>query len=66
MKALWSFLKDEEGQALSEYGLVLGLIAIVAIVAIAAFGNAIKDVFQNLVNSITGKTTTTTPPTTTP
>ncbi len=65
MKALVNFLKDEQGQALSEYGLVLGLIAIVAIVAIAAFGNAIKDVFQNLVNSITGGGSAT-PPTTTP
>ncbi len=64
MKALVNFLKDEQGQALSEYGLVLGLIAIVAIVAIAAFGNAIKDVFQNLVNSITGGGSATTPTTT--
>ncbi len=54
MKKIMKFLKDEEGQALSEYGLILGLIALVAIVAISAFGSAIKDVFNNLVNSIKG------------
>ena len=54
MKKLIGFLKDENGQALSEYGLILGLIALVAIVAISAFGNAIKEVFMNLVNSIKG------------
>lgn len=54
MKAIKEFLWDQEGQALSEYGLILGLVALVAIVAISAFGNAIKDIFNNLVKSITG------------
>lgn len=33
--------KDEDGQALAEYGLILGLIAVVAIVALTAVGLAI-------------------------
>jgi pilus assembly protein Flp/PilA len=30
--------RDEEGQALAEYGLILGLIAVVAIAALTALG----------------------------
>jgi pilus assembly protein Flp/PilA len=33
--------KDEEGQALAEYGLILGLIAVVAIAALTLLGTAI-------------------------
>ena len=33
--------KDEEGQALAEYGLILGLIAIVAVTALTLLGTAI-------------------------
>jgi pilus assembly protein Flp/PilA len=33
--------KDEEGQALAEYALILGLIAIVAIAALTLLGGAI-------------------------
>lgn len=39
MKAqIMKFLKDEEGQALTEYGLILALIAVVAIGAISLIG----------------------------
>ncbi|HVP05455.1 MAG TPA: Flp family type IVb pilin [Dehalococcoidia bacterium] len=31
-------IRDEEGQALAEYGLILGLIAVVAIGALTALG----------------------------
>jgi pilus assembly protein Flp/PilA len=33
--------QDEEGQALAEYGLILGLIAVVAIAALTVLGFAI-------------------------
>jgi len=33
--------KDEEGQALAEYGLILGLIAVVAIAALTLMGTLI-------------------------
>lgn len=34
--------KDEEGQALAEYALILGLIAIVAVAALGLLGTAIS------------------------
>jgi pilus assembly protein Flp/PilA len=41
-----NFIKDENGQGLVEYGLVLGLIAVVAIVVLIAVGNKSRDVFS--------------------
>ena len=38
---LFALYKDEEGQALAEYGLILGLIAVVAIAALTLLGAAI-------------------------
>ncbi len=38
---IFAFYKDEEGQALAEYGLILGLIAVVAIAALTLLGTAI-------------------------
>ena len=34
--------KDEEGQALAEYGLILALIAVVAVAALTALGLAVS------------------------
>jgi pilus assembly protein Flp/PilA len=39
--ALFVLYKDEEGQALAEYALILGLIAIVAVTALMLLGTAI-------------------------
>lgn len=36
---------DQRGQGLAEYALILGLIAIVAIVSLAFLGNTITDLF---------------------
>lgn len=44
---LRNWLKDENGQGMVEYGLIIGLIAIVVIVALIALGPKIKDLFQN-------------------
>ncbi len=45
MKRLMEILRDENGQGMVEYGLILGLIAIVAIGAIIALGNGMGDLF---------------------
>jgi Flp pilus assembly pilin Flp len=39
--ALFILYKDEEGQALAEYALILGFVAIVAITALTLVGTAI-------------------------
>ncbi|MEO8457787.1 MAG: Flp family type IVb pilin [Chloroflexota bacterium] len=50
---LFVMYKDEEGQALAEYGLILGLIAVVAIAALTAVGLAVTGKL-NSVNSALG------------
>ena len=42
------FIRREEGQTLSEYALILVLIAVVAIVAIALLGNQITAVLNSI------------------
>ena len=37
---------DEEGQGLAEYALILGLIAVVAIVSLAFLGNTVNDMMS--------------------
>jgi pilus assembly protein Flp/PilA len=41
-------LKDDEGATLVEYGLVVSLIAVAAIVAVTAVGASIKSTFTNI------------------
>ncbi len=47
-----TFFKDENGQGMVEYALILGLIAIVAIVVLVALGPKIKDLFNKANNEI--------------
>jgi pilus assembly protein Flp/PilA len=48
MRELWNnFVADESGQGLTEYVLIIGLIAIAIIALIAAFGTQIGTLFQN-------------------
>ena len=52
MKKFMQILKDEYGQGMVEYGLIIGLIAIVVIVALVALGPKIRDIFTNAGNVI--------------
>ena len=45
--------KDEEGQTLVEYGLLLALIAIIVIVALLFLGPLVSDIFSNVGNQLT-------------
>jgi len=44
--------KDEEGQTLVEYGLLLALIAIIVIVALLFLGPIISNIFSNVANQL--------------
>ena len=43
-----AMLKDDEGATLVEYGLVVSLIAVAAILAVTAVGTSIKGTFTNI------------------
>ena len=44
--------RDEEGQGLAEYALILALIAVVAIVALIFLGGQINSILSDVGNSI--------------
>lgn len=48
---LKSFLRDESGQGMVEYGLIIGLIAIIVIAVFVALGPQIKNMFATAVDS---------------
>jgi pilus assembly protein Flp/PilA len=53
MMRLW---KDEEGQDLVEYGLLVVLIALFAVVAMQGLANGISDAFSNATVQLTTST----------
>jgi len=45
---LRKWFKDEEGQGMVEYGLIIGLIAVVVIVALVALGPKVRTMFEKV------------------
>ncbi len=55
MKALFSrLMREEDGQGMAEYGLILALIAVVVIGALAALGTGVMDIFDNVTAGLSG------------
>ena len=52
LKVLTSFDRDEEGQGLAEYALILALIAIVAIIALIFLGSQVSKILSTVGNSV--------------
>jgi pilus assembly protein Flp/PilA len=50
---LMALLKDDAGQAMTEYGLIIALVAVAVIVTLGLLGGKISDLF----NGVTGKIT---------
>ncbi len=48
--------REEAGQDLTEYALLLVLVALVAITTMQTLGNAISDVFANAASNLTSAT----------
>jgi pilus assembly protein Flp/PilA len=51
VKNLLTIAKDEEGQGLAEYGLIVALIAVVAIAAVRALGTDVAAMLQQLADA---------------
>ena len=49
---LKNFLRDEDGQGMVEYALILALIAVVVIAAVTLIGNNINTKFKNIANTL--------------
>jgi pilus assembly protein Flp/PilA len=64
LRALWSFRtylavrlgKDEKGATAVEYGIMIALIAAAIMVAVAAVGDSLYDVFDCVASSLTSFT----------
>jgi pilus assembly protein Flp/PilA len=50
------FTKDEEGQDLLEYALLVALIALIAIGAVSAAGGSVKGIFNTIAGQLTSAT----------
>lgn len=59
MNLLKRLVRDEEGQALSEYGLVIGVIAVAIIAVLGTFREKIEKLFERIGDSLDGVGTTT-------
>ena len=49
-----SFWRDEDGQDLLEYALLVALIALIAIGAVGLAGNAVATIFGNIAGALGG------------
>lgn len=65
VEKLKALFVDEEGQGMTEYGLVLGVLAVGVVALLITFRGQIMTMFQNVIDSLTNAgvspTTTTTP-----
>lgn len=52
MSKIERFLKEEQGQDLVEYSLLLVLIAVVAVLVLTGLGTSVVSVFQRVTNTL--------------
>jgi pilus assembly protein Flp/PilA len=50
---LMRLVREEDGQGLTEYGLVVAMVAAVVIAVMTVFGTALKGIFTDLAEKIT-------------
>ncbi len=52
MNALITMIRDEEGATMVEYGLLVSLVAMVALVGVTTLGSNLKTLFNNVAGSV--------------
>ncbi|MBN6188055.1 Flp family type IVb pilin [Aneurinibacillus sp. BA2021] len=55
MDMLKKLYRDEEGQALSEYGLILALVAVAAVVGLTTIGGKLEGIFSDIADKLQTK-----------
>jgi pilus assembly protein Flp/PilA len=51
-KLVYRFRRDEEGAALVEYGMLVGLIAVICVVAVTTLGTEVSTAFSNIASAL--------------
>lgn len=51
---LTSWLRQEEGQDLTEYALLIGLIVILAVAAVSVMGTSISEILSSIASTLDG------------
>jgi pilus assembly protein Flp/PilA len=54
LRKMFARIQEETGQALAEYGLIIALVAVVAIAALVLLAGGITDVLTDISNALTG------------
>lgn len=54
MELVRRLINEEEGQGLVEYALIVGLIAIAAVISIRLAGTSINDIWDNIADTLDG------------
>ncbi len=57
MEKLKALITEEQGQGMTEYGLVLGLIAVAAVGSLALLRDEIVEMYQSVVDLVTNRDT---------
>lgn len=58
LQYLRMFQHDEKGQAMTEYGLIIALVALAVILALGFMGDQINAIFESITTSLTEATPT--------
>ena len=53
MKSIVQLFKSEEGQGMVEYGLIIALVAVVAIAGLILLGPQIREIFKSISDKLT-------------
>jgi len=53
MGYLYRLFTRDEGATMVEYGLMVALIAVVALLAVTALGGSVRDIFQRVADTLT-------------
>ena len=56
--AVVNFLRDEEGASGIEYALIVAMVAVVIVAFVTPVGNAVKGMFEDLVEKLSGSSGT--------